>query len=179
MHFLPQDLSVPGIGVHEAVEIYSAEDLRCGGFVSVYGREFSLYDCDDFTRGWYAKQTPSVNQVARPHWPNAHNASAAGVTPTTSNNQSQGPPASVMSSKERVGKIADGFAAKKGDGYSQVFTFAKKPEFVNTVLRYEGRLLSDLQDDETRVFVFAFYLADETLSVYEVKKQNSGFVGGG
>lgn len=32
---------------------FGVEDFRIGTFIFIYGRHLFLYDCDDFTRGWY------------------------------------------------------------------------------------------------------------------------------
>ena len=32
---------------------YGPQDFRIGTYVQVYGRDFLVHDCDDFTRHWY------------------------------------------------------------------------------------------------------------------------------
>ncbi len=39
-------------GAPERAACYGPADLRIGRTVSVYGRDFLITDCDDFTRKW-------------------------------------------------------------------------------------------------------------------------------
>ncbi len=44
----------PGLNLKD-VQYYSPADLTCGSLVSIWGRSCLIYDCDDFTKEWYAK----------------------------------------------------------------------------------------------------------------------------
>ncbi|CAD7968751.1 unnamed protein product [Amoebophrya sp. A25] len=55
---------------------------------------------------------------------------------------------------------------------------ARMAAFQNVVMRFEAKLLHSSEADKIRTFVLAFYVSDNTLSVFERRKQNSGFLGG-
>ncbi len=46
------------------------------------------------------------------------------------------------------------------------------------IIRFEARLVNPAPEDEIRRFVIAFYLADDTVSIYEPPIRNSGIWGG-
>ena len=60
----------PGMNL-KPEEFYAPKDLMCGSKLSIYGRDCLIYDCDDFTKGWYKAmmgidQTPIKLAVAQP-----------------------------------------------------------------------------------------------------------------
>ena len=61
----------PGMSLRTE-DYYQPADLCCGGSFTVYGRNCLIYDCDDFTKQWYAKnlgvtQTPVTLKKASPN----------------------------------------------------------------------------------------------------------------
>jgi hypothetical protein len=56
--------------------------------------------------------------------------------------------------------------------------FVKAQRYDNTVLRFAAVLNTPRQVDRERRFVITYYLADDTLHVFEPHQRNSGIVGG-
>ena len=46
------------------------------------------------------------------------------------------------------------------------------------ILRYTSRFNTKIPEDEDRRFIISFYLADDTISVFEPAQKNSGFLEG-
>jgi hypothetical protein len=46
------------------------------------------------------------------------------------------------------------------------------------ILRFGAQMISKFTGNADRVFLISYYLADDTLSVYEFSTKNSGFIGG-
>ena len=57
-------------------------------------------------------------------------------------------------------------------------TAPKKVPGLNKILRYMGRLDSTVPEDIDREFVLQYFLVDNTLSIRETFRRNSGIVGG-
>ena len=150
----------PGMSLKEE-EYYGPSDLLCGNKVVIYGRECLIYDCDEFTKNWYATnmgitQKPLKLAKARPN-----------VT-------YQAIPA------------YNGYGSPE-DSLGSVFALKAKPPKVDMkkmfkqdmhVLRFEASLVSTEPDDETRKFIISFYCGDDTIQIYEICDKNSGRIGG-
>ena len=54
--------------------------------------------------------------------------------------------------------------------------FYSRLGYDSRILRFSARLVSDNPVDHTRVFVVCYYLADDTISVYELVFENSGII---
>lgn len=46
------------------------------------------------------------------------------------------------------------------------------------ILRFGAKMISIIRENCERSFVISYYLADDTIQIYEVARRNSGFLGG-
>merc|ERR1740123_2321703 len=142
-------------------EFYGPADLACGNKVTIYGRTFLIYDCDDFTKIWYQRnmgidQKPIKLAQPVPVMPKSEIPSYNGYG---SPEDSLG---SVFALKPKAPKI-DMKKMFKQDMH---------------VLRFDAKLVSTEPDDETRNFIISFYCGDDTIQIYEICDKNSGRTGG-
>ncbi len=49
---IPLMTHCPGMSLKKE-EFYGIQDLQCGKNIIIFGRDCLIYECDDFTRGWY------------------------------------------------------------------------------------------------------------------------------
>lgn len=58
--------------------------------------------------------------------------------------------------------------------------FTKSPSIIyfRLILRFGARMISDLKENNERLFIINYYLNDDTISVYELSSRNAGFKGG-
>mmetsp|Transcript_42262 Transcript_42262/g.100348 ORF Transcript_42262/g.100348 Transcript_42262/m.100348 type:complete len:631 (+) Transcript_42262:160-2052(+) len=146
-------------------KFYSDADFRIGERFSVFGREFLIYDCDDYTKQHYAKK------YGMAHFPDLTDRIR---TPFVEPPQRQIPPPIGFGSEEdSLGSIYSLVPkAPRRDA-------AKLMEYAGKALRFLGQM-SDPEhpEDADRKFVITFWLADDTVSIFEPPQQNSGIVGG-
>lgn len=142
---------------------YEVADFVVGRTFNLWGRPMLIKDCDGATREYY-RSVLGVQQGKVEDEPSSP--PPAKVLP---------PPAGGL----RIGSDSDSLASclhlrpkKPKVAYHKMMTNTGK------VLRYSARLASSRPEDRGRLFVIAYYLADDTLSVYEEKRGNSGIIGG-
>eukprot|EP00947_MAST-08B_sp_MAST-8B-sp1_P006396 g6396.t1 len=156
--------SGPG-GPGEGESFYGPEDLIIGKTVDVFSRKMTITSCDSFTREYYS----DVLQIPQP--PNAPKAAPAAP-----------PPEPALPPPTGFGTDDDSLASVKNVGLPPFKMpqrdIRKFMEMDGKVLRYEARLVSSRPEDQERLFIVAFYLADDTQAVYEPVRRNSGIVGG-
>ncbi len=145
-------------------DYYHPEDFRVGGTVLVFGRKMLLFDCDDFTRRWYADAL-GVDQ-------------GAGRTDVEEKTK----PKPTLPVPPHTG-----FGSEEDSLQSWRFLDPrKKPvpkppthdEFEGKTLQFMARLVSDDAVDAERTFRITWYLYDDSLAIYEPPRPNSGMVGG-
>lgn len=56
--------------------------------------------------------------------------------------------------------------------------FKKLFKYDGCILRFGAKLISPIRENDERDFVISYFLADDTLQVYEASRRNSGFLGG-
>lgn len=165
-HFLRrQRLSKTGstFGPGERPEdFYTDQDLVIGGHIFVYGRPFLLCSCDEFTKEYYRSKYGLANFD-----------SGAVESPEPPRMEREIPPYNGFGSEE--------------DSLGSCISLIPKPprkDFKklmnkdNMVLRFFGRLDTKRSIDAGRSFIIYYYLADDTILVFEPHQRNSGIVGG-
>jgi len=147
-------------------EFFTEEDLATGKTISIYGREFFLYDCDAFTRQYYLDKLGVVLHPAEKGWtegdPSAKAVRAVDLPPYNGFGSEED---SLGSFRQMVPK------PPKKD-------YAKYINHASDVLRMSAELARPLPEEEGRKFIVCFYLADDTISVFEYALRNSGHTGG-
>jgi len=137
----------------------SVNDLRIGADLHLYGRNFHLYDCDDFTRAHFAEigaPQPEPDMLPNDQFTMKHT-----VEPGTHKKQMH-PMKEWMEAS--LGK-------QMGVEISATQKFLKND---GNVLRFycvwdDQKLLG-----EKRPYILHYFLADDTVEVMEVKQANSG-----
>ena len=144
-------------------EYYDDKDLYIGQVVDVFNRQFLLYDADDYTKNFLD------NKFGKHDW-----------TPINVDEYvPKGRPEIVLPPHNGWGSEED----SRGYCYSlhpkpprkDIAKFIAKD---GMLLRFAAKLKNPQPQDANRKFVIAFYLADDTLAVFEIPERNSGFTGG-
>jgi len=130
-------------------------------YVTVYGRKFVLYKCDEFTRQFY-KQHLGIDQVDYEIKP---------------------PPVETV---EFSFPPHTGFGAEEDSLASCLHLRPKPPPkdlvklmtLSGKIFRFLSSCDNGVPEDVDRRFLIQVYLQDETISVFEKKSRNSGFMEG-
>eukprot|EP00744_Colponema_vietnamica_P002416 GILI01003795.1.p1 GENE.GILI01003795.1~~GILI01003795.1.p1 ORF type:complete len:753 (+),score=167.08 GILI01003795.1:119-2377(+) len=154
----------PGLNDPAQEEYYRPTDLNCSITVSVLNRQFRLHACDEFTRRYLTDLGVTVNP------------------------DENADPSGELSRSMRPGKSTvvvppyNGFGAPEDSLGSVYHLVPKAPrrdvkkllELSDLVLRYRIKFTSPKPEEVNRTFILIFYLADDTISIYEPFVRNSG-----
>ncbi|KAK7202269.1 rib72 protein-like protein [Novymonas esmeraldas] len=151
----------------------AAEDLRTGASVDIFTRTFFIYDCDEHTRAYMA-----ARGVAQPPVP---------APPCEEDELTVGKrrPRLAKAAREAAAAAAAGGTSRRFGASTMIFgdTVAEKDalkltRYAQDVFRFGAELVQPSPENTRRQFMICYYLADDTVSVYELQVHNSGHVGG-
>jgi len=133
-------------------------EFRVGDTINIYNRDFRIMDCDAFTRDWMQKH--NIEQPAALH---------------------PEPPA-VTEYKRRV-PAHQGKPGSEEDSFQNVVNplmpkrtkkdFVKELANGSKVMRFKCSIKTKHPEDEGRLFIVSFYLADDSIAVYERPTRNT------
>ncbi|XP_026702027.1 EF-hand domain-containing protein 1 isoform X3 [Athene cunicularia] len=150
------------ISDQEVLEWFTAKDFAVGKTITLLGRTFFIYDCDEFTRNFYRDKF--------------------GITDFQ-------PVEIKKKSLEEVPRVIppyNGFGVLE-DSLQNCFSLFPKPprkdiikmlENDHKVLRYQVALESPNPEDRKRRFILSYFLSNDMISIYEPPVRNSGIIGG-
>jgi hypothetical protein len=142
---------------------YTAGDLQIGAIVHAFGRDFVIYDADEWTKEFLDEQ------YGQHDW-----------SPLDTGARRRQPP------PERVLPPYNGWGDEE-DSRGYCLSLHPKPPRKDIVkyiqrdgqiLRFAAQFKRPAPQDRNRKFVIAFYLADDTVAVFEQRQRNSGFAEG-
>ena len=161
----------------------------------MHRRPFFLHDCDANTRNWYQLHHPDMEQRSVPHSDLVqllvehveHHSSEKNTAPndprstpscaiTVGTNFVPPPPPGGGGGQELMNDYKVDCPSRPED--RALFALRKTGHLKEAVLRFEAILTHPRPEEGERVFIIAFYLHDNTVSVFEKKQPNSGFGGG-
>ena len=164
-----QKVEVDALGPTKSYTHYTAKDLGIGKYVMVYNREFFVHDADDFTRAYYIENLGASEEDML----------AIDITEHPDPiPQMELPPYNGFGLEHDTIQNCISLipkAAKKD--------FHKMMDNEKKVLRFSAVLNSDAKHtlshaDMDRKFVISFFLADDTMAIFEPPIRNSGIIGG-
>ncbi|XP_058514978.1 EF-hand domain-containing family member C2 [Ochotona princeps] len=148
-------------------EFYKDSDLIVGSTINVWGRNVLLCDCDEFTKFYYRTKY-GIEEFA----------SVSCKPPPAPKIERKYPPYTGFGSEEDSLRSCIGLIptpprknflkSMEGDSYGNI----------SNTLRFFAKLETDRIPEDDRIFVLAYYLGDDTISVFEPLERNSGFTGG-
>eukprot|EP00397_Hematodinium_sp_SG-2012_P011612 GEMP01011756.1.p1 GENE.GEMP01011756.1~~GEMP01011756.1.p1 ORF type:complete len:656 (+),score=133.88 GEMP01011756.1:47-1969(+) len=156
----PKLTCAPGFLIPEPA-YYALTDFAIGNTVVVYGRQFFLYACDEFTKQFY-KQHMNLDLV-----------DIKLEQPPVKKVELNYPPHTSFGSEE--------------DSLASCISLRPKPPakdlvkimaLSNKILRFVSSCSTGMSEDADRRFIVAFFLEDDTCSIFEARTRNSGFMEG-
>ncbi|CAH8447582.1 unnamed protein product [Dicrocoelium dendriticum] len=146
----------------EIKEYFAPKDFRIGQSITILGRKFFLYDCDNFTKAWYYQ-----------------NFGLTDLKPIDVSVKEPEPIKKELPPYNGFGSLEDSLASMKSFmPHPPRMDYAKAVDYATKCLRYEARLDSVRPEDAHRRFILSYHLSDDMISIYETPQRNSGFPGG-
>jgi len=150
-------------------DCYTAQDLVIGGYVNVHNRPFLIYDCDGFTKVYYKEKFGFEDAKLK----------AIDV--------SLPEPKAVKREAEAYngfGSVEDTPAATSLIPKPPKKDFHKLMAKEKMVLRFVTKMMDSegasalSNSDKDRSFILSYFLADDSISIFEPPTRNSGIIGG-
>jgi Ca2+-binding EF-hand superfamily protein len=163
-----QRIPKPKANPSDQTAYYDETDLSIGAKINVFSKDFTLHSCDEYTKEYYQKKYGIED-----------------FTPL--------PLPEEVQQKEDLSKSVkvepppyNGYGTEEDSLGSWKYLVLKAPKkdvkkyMENDMnhLRFGAKLDTSAPEDQNRKFIVTFYLADDTISIFEPTQRNSGVIGG-
>ncbi|KAE8742814.1 hypothetical protein FOCC_FOCC011552 [Frankliniella occidentalis] len=169
-------------------------DLNIGYEVELYGRVFKIVNCDRFTRNFLNRMGIMVpDPITMPEDPYMERRFKAGPAAEDFTPKPYPPEDDVVFDSVPRPELPpyNGYGSHEDSSYNCRTIYPVAPvkdlkQFLrkdregmdSRVLRFSAQMISNIPHLSKRPFIISFYLADDTLTVFENVRVNSGFQGG-
>lgn len=144
-----------------AEKYYAWTDFRAGQVVNIYGRDVKVLDADPFTKQFFEAEGVDFG------------------TPIELAEEKKEIPRMPIPPHNGIGSEEDSLGSCMSLRPKQPKRdYARLNRLERSIMRFKSRIVSDLVEDEGRKFSISYYLADDTVSIYEPPQKNTGIVGG-
>ena len=140
-------------------------DLGIGKTIDVYNRTFLLHDCDEFTRHYLKIQGGERIDISLPQ-----------MEEMTLDNGSEYDAFGVDGNDAQQNSTSLIPKPPKKDFHKLMNNEKKVLRFITGLVEGEGQTLS--YADKDRTFILSYFLADDTIAIFEPPARNSGIIGG-
>jgi len=150
------------ISSQEIKEYFTPKDFEIGKTLTIYGRRFLIYDCDNFTKGFYYNHFGITN-----------------FEPVEVKGKAKELPKMEIAEYNNFGSIEDSLQS-----CNSLIPQPPKKDFIKMLendhkeLRFEAIMDTMRPEDRGRRFIITYRLADDMLVIYEPPVRNSGIIGG-
>lgn len=151
--------------VHE--EFYKDSDLTIGTVLNVWGRKFTICDCDEFTKEYYKTKYGITDLQPISYKPRSMTRPGR-----------EYPPYNGFGSEEDSLCSCMGLIPKPPKRDFIKFMEKDRHGLDSNVLRFLARMDTTKPIDQDRRFIISFFLSDDTILVFEPPVRNSGIIGG-
>ncbi|XP_076379277.1 EF-hand domain-containing family member C2 [Megalopta genalis] len=151
----------------ENKESYKDNELGISAQINVFGRIIVITDMDEFTKDYYRTKygVDNFTSLERPRKGDDVCVEVQKYIPPYngygSYEDSLGNCFTVLPQPPKMDLIK--------------FLYHDKQGFDSHVLRFRARLISNIPENEDRLFIIRVFLMDDTISIFELARRNSGF----
>ncbi|KAK9294825.1 hypothetical protein QLX08_010689 [Tetragonisca angustula] len=149
-------------------EYYKEKELNIGAQLNIFGRIIVITDMDAFTKEYYRKKYGLDNFIPMER-PRRNDETCEKI-------ERYIPPYNGFGSYED--SLGNCFSMIPQPPKTDMMKFLQydKQGFDSHVLRFRANMISDIQENQDRQFIIRVFLMDDTISIFELAKRNSGFV---
>lgn len=159
---LPYSFAVGQPGQAQIGDNYLTCDQIHPGFIEAFGRQFLITGVDQFTRDYYKTKYARIFQLGEIEYPKAQEPTARQIPPHNGFG-------------DEVDSLGYVFRLLPEKPKRDFFKYVDNDK---TVLRFTARFNTRVPEDVDRRFIISFFLADDSISIFEPAMKNSGIIEG-